>query len=69
VGLAIFAAFAAWAFTQGEHLGGGWGSLRPIWPYVVGGVLITALLGGALMWLAFYSADHGYDDRIDSDDL
>ena len=29
----------------------------------------TAILAGFLMWLAFYSANHGYDDRIDPDDL
>ena len=37
--------------------------------YVVGGVVVTAALAGFLMWLAFYSANHGYDDRIDQDDL
>jgi hypothetical protein len=42
--------------------------LEPIWPYVVGGVVITGGLAGVLMWLAFYSANHGYDDRIDPDE-
>ena len=67
VAMAIFAGFAAWAFYEAEKLSGGWESLLPIWPYVVGGALFVALLTGGLMWLAFYSANHGYDDRIEDD--
>jgi hypothetical protein len=67
LGLAVFAGFAGWAFFEGSHFGGGWRSLGPIWPYVVGGCVIVAALAGVLMWLAFYSANHGYDDRIDQD--
>jgi sterol desaturase/sphingolipid hydroxylase (fatty acid hydroxylase superfamily) len=69
VGLAGFALFTGWAFYATKNMGNGWADLAPIWPYVVGGVAITAILAGFLMWLAFYSANHGYDDRIDSDDL
>ena len=69
IGLAVFAAFAAWAFMVTSKLDGGWQSLLPIWPYVLGGLITVAALAGGLMWLAFYSANHGYDDRIDSDDL
>lgn len=33
------------------------------------GSVFTLLLGGGLMWLAFYSAKHGYDEReIDPED-
>jgi hypothetical protein len=67
-GLALFAAFAAWAFLASSRLDGGWRSLLPVWPYVIGGLLAVAALTGGLMWLAFYSANHGYDDRIDSGD-
>jgi hypothetical protein len=67
LGLAAFAVFAGWAFFEGATIGGGWASLGPIWPYVVGGVVVVAALAGFLMWLAFYSASHGYDDRIDND--
>lgn len=67
LGLAGFAVFAGWAFFEGSQLGGGWRSLGPIWPYVVGGCLVVAALAGVLMWLAFYSANHGYDDRLDQD--
>jgi hypothetical protein len=63
--LAAFALFAGWAFYAGSHLGGGWRSLGPIWPYVVGGCVMVAALTGFLMWLAFYSADHGYDEPAD----
>jgi hypothetical protein len=68
VGLAVFAAFAAWAFMVTSKLDGGWQSLLPVWPYVLGGLIMVAALTGGLMWLAFYSANHGYDDRIDSGD-
>jgi hypothetical protein len=64
-GMAAFAVFAGWAVFAGSRLGGGWRSLGPIWPYVLGGAAIVAALAGFLMWLAFYSANHGYDDRID----
>jgi hypothetical protein len=68
LGLTLFALFAGWAFYEGAQIGGGWASLGPIWPYVVGGVVVVAALAGFLMWLAFYSASHGYDDRIDPHD-
>jgi len=69
LGLAGFALFAGWAFFATKNMGKGWSDLAPIWPYVVGGVAVTAILAGFLMWLAFYSANHGYDDRIDPDDV
>ena len=62
LGFALFALFAGWAFFQGSEMAGGWRSLGPIWPYVAGGVLVVGALTGFLMWLAFYSASHGYDD-------
>jgi hypothetical protein len=67
LGLAAFALFAGWAFFGGTKVGDGWRTLGPIWPYLVGGMLIVAALTGFLMWLAFYSANNGYDDRIDND--
>jgi protein-S-isoprenylcysteine O-methyltransferase Ste14 len=65
--LAAFSVFAGWAFFAGSTVGGGWRSLGPIWPYVAGGCLVVAALAIFLMWLAFYSANHGYDDRYDPD--
>lgn len=67
LGLAGFAMFAGWAFFASSKLGGGWRSLGPIWPYVVGGVVVVAALAGVLMWLAFYSANHGFDEPYDPD--
>jgi hypothetical protein len=63
-GFAAFALYAGWAFYMGSRLGGGWRSLEPILPFVLGGCVAVAALTGALMWLVFYSADHGYDNRI-----
>lgn len=68
LGLSAFAVFAGWAFFAGSRLGGGWRSLGPIWPYLLGGVAVVAALAGFLMWLAFYSANHGYDEPYDPDE-
>jgi hypothetical protein len=68
LGLAAFAVFAGWAFFEGSKMSGGWrSSLGPIWPYVLGGSLVVGALTGVFMWLAFYSANHGYDERYDRD--
>ena len=64
VGLGAFALFAGWAFYKASQFGGGWRSLEPIWPFVLGGCVAVGVLTGALMWLVFYTADHGYDDRV-----
>jgi hypothetical protein len=66
--LLVFGAFAAWATMAVGKMGTGWSGLLPIWPFVVGGVVVTAMLAGVLMWLAFYSANHGYDDGVDNHD-
>jgi len=66
--LAGFALFAGWAFfTETERDGVGARSLGPLWPYVAGGVAVVGLLTLVFVWLAFYSARHGYDDRIEPD--
>ena len=65
-GLAVLL-FAGWAIYSGSKAGG-WGGLVAIWPIVLVGVLAVGALTGALMWLAFYSADHGYDDPPGSSD-
>ena len=64
-GLAAFAVFAGWAFFAGSRIGGGWRVLGSVWPYLVAGCVTTVALAGFLVWLAIYSANHGYDDRID----
>ena len=60
--LALWFAGDAWV-----HLAGG---PMPLYGYVAiaGGVLISLLVGGGLMALAFYSARHGYDDLGGGDD-
>jgi hypothetical protein len=63
LGLAALAAFAGWAFFAVSQVGGGWRGLAPIWPFVLGAVVVVAILSGGLMWLAFYSANHGFDDH------
>lgn len=68
LGLTGFAAFVVWAFMSTSSTGGGWQSLLPIWPYVLGGVIATGALTGGLMWLAFYSSRKGYDDRAGHDE-
>jgi hypothetical protein len=65
VGLTAFAIFAVFAVQQASQLGGGWGELKPILPFVIGGAIVVAALTGGLMWLAFYSARRGFDDRAD----
>jgi hypothetical protein len=40
-------------------------SLRPIWPFVVGGLLAVGALTAVLMSLAFYSSRRGYDEPAD----
>jgi 4-hydroxybenzoate polyprenyltransferase len=64
-GLAGVGLFFGWAFFAAGRIGNGWRDLAPIWPFVLGGVVVTAMLAGSLMWLAFYSSNQGYDDRID----
>jgi hypothetical protein len=38
------------------------------WMALGAGTVLTLALGGGLMWLVFYSARKGYDDRIDRDE-
>ena len=64
--VAGFSVFTGWAAFAMSRMDTGWKSLLPIWPYVLGGVIATGGLAGALMWLAFYSANHGYDDHVEN---
>ena len=66
--LAAFSVFAGWTFFSGSRLADGWRTLGPKWPYVVGGMAVLAALTVVLLWLAFYSARHRYDDGVDSED-
>jgi hypothetical protein len=67
--LAGCAGLVVWMFAASEHLSGSWeASLKPIWIVALLGTLATGALAGALMWLAFYSARRGYDERVDEHD-
>jgi hypothetical protein len=55
--LAVWFAGAAWERFAGDNI--------PLYGYaaIVGGALISLLVGGGLMALVFYSSRHGYDDE------
>ena len=63
-GLAGVAAFMAWVASRSGALGGSWtgGS-----PHILAAMVIAVVgaggLAAGLMWLAFFSARRGYDDR------
>ncbi len=67
VGMAAMLAFVVWGFFAAWGLGGD--SKISIHGYIALGLaaVFTLLLGGGLMWLAFYSSRKGYDD-IDRDE-
>ncbi len=69
-GFAVVAAFMAWVVSQSGGMGGSWTGGSPhIVAAMAIGVVGAGLLTGLLMWLAFFSARRGYDDRADSRDL
>jgi cation transporter-like permease len=63
-GLAVVAGFMAWAVKASWALGGS--SKMTIHGWIALGLAfaLTGLLGGGLMFLAFYSARKGYDDDV-----
>ena len=63
--LAVVSALLGWGYYASSRLGGGWDWLAPILPYVIVGLIAVGGLTGALMWLAFYSSRHGYDEPYD----
>ncbi|WP_372786758.1 hypothetical protein [Phenylobacterium sp.] len=65
--LAGFSLVAGWAFFSNSGVSDGLRTLGVIWPYLAGGGAVTAAFAALFMWLAFYSANHGYDDPIDPD--
>ena len=60
--LSGFLAFAIWAFFKLWAMSGK--STITVHGYIAMGLAagLTLLVGGGLMWLAFYSARKGYDD-------
>ena len=57
-----FLAFAIWAFLKLWAMSGD--SKMSVHGYIAMGLAggLTLIVGGGLMWLAFYSARKGYDD-------
>ena len=66
-GLAGVVAFMAWVASRSGALGGG-GSWTGGSPHILAAMIIAVIgaggLAAGLMWLAFYSARRGYDDRV-----
>lgn len=63
--LALTAGVLGWGYFANSRLGGGWDWIAPILPFVIVGLIAVGGLTGGLMWLAFYSSRHGYDDPYD----
>lgn len=63
-GLLAAAAFMAWVASRSPRMGGSWtgGSPHILAAMAIGVVGAGALTAG-LMWLAFFSARRGFDDR------
>jgi hypothetical protein len=66
--LAAFLVFAIWGFQAVWRLSGP--THISAHGYIAMGIaaVFTVLLGGGLMWLAFYSARRGYDEGVGVED-
>lgn len=65
IGLPIalcFLGYLFWLVWVAGQMDGGWSSLGPVWPFVVGGVVAVGLLAAALIGLLFYSSRRGFDE-------
>jgi len=60
--LGFLLGFAIWGFTAAWKLGGDTPMSVHGWIAMFLAAGLTLGLGGGLMWLAFYSSNHGYDD-------
>jgi hypothetical protein len=58
VGVAAWGAIGAWANLSGISI-----SLHG-WLAMLAACLGMVVIGGGLMWLSFYSARRGYDDKV-----
>jgi protein-S-isoprenylcysteine O-methyltransferase Ste14 len=66
--LAALAGLGGWLFFgAATPTPAGW-SLGPVWLYVAGVVFLVGVIAAFFMWLTFYSADHGFDDRAGKDE-
>ena len=60
--------FVIWGFLSAWRLGSGTPMSVHGWIALALAFVLTGVVGGGLMTLAFYSARRGYDDRAGSDD-
>jgi hypothetical protein len=65
VAVAAVCAYAAWAISAASKLGAGWAGLGSAWPFLLAGVVTVGVAIAGFLRLAFFSEDHGYDDRAD----
>jgi hypothetical protein len=65
--IAAVSAYVGWAFYAGSKIDRGWTGLRPALPYLLAGAVTVELVVVGFVWLAFYSARRGYDDRANVD--
>ena len=66
-GLGFIAALALWGVWVAMHSGGPPMGLHG-WIAMGLAIGLSAGVGGGLMWLAFFSARRGYDDRVMNED-
>jgi hypothetical protein len=60
--LGFLLGLSIWGFTAAWQLGGSTKMSVHGWIAMFLAAGLTLGLGGGLMWLAFYSSNHGYDD-------
>ena len=58
-------AYAGWAIATGAGLGQGWAELGSAWPFLLAGVATVGVAIAGFLRLAFFSEQHGFDDRAD----
>lgn len=69
LGAVLVLGFMAWVVASSGGMGGAWTGGSPhILAAMVIGVAGAGALTAGLMWLAFYSARKGYDERADHRD-
>lgn len=60
--LVLLLGLAIWGFRTAWRLGGDTPLGLNGWIAMILAAVLTLVLGGGLMWLAFYSSRRGYDD-------
>jgi hypothetical protein len=68
IGLLAFLAYVVWAARASWGLASGSQMSANGWIALALAFVVTGVLGGGLMWLAFYSSRKGYDDNVGGDE-